>query len=51
VLFRNSKFGLKNTSYNPNVVIDRKVKNSFGTSKGKGKARENKPKRKEEEGG
>jgi hypothetical protein len=30
VLFR-PKFGLKNTAYDPNVVIDRNVKNSFRT--------------------
>jgi hypothetical protein len=30
VLFR-PKFGLKNTSYDPNVVIDRNVKNSSRT--------------------
>jgi hypothetical protein len=31
VLFR-PKFGVKNTSYDPNVVIDRNVKNSFRQS-------------------
>jgi hypothetical protein len=30
VLFR-PKFGLKNTSYDPNGVIDRNIKNSFRT--------------------